>query len=58
MLNLDWHEAHKMPDNPTLDQRIAWHVEHLQNCKCRDMPDTIKRALEERGIALPKRKTD
>ncbi|HEY5749826.1 MAG TPA: hypothetical protein VIU12_27355 [Chryseolinea sp.] len=25
-LNKEWHEHHPMPKNPTLEQRIQWHV--------------------------------
>tara|TARA_R110002124_G_scaffold9586_10_gene49265 strand:- start:14108 stop:14281 length:174 start_codon:yes stop_codon:yes gene_type:complete len=57
-MNRQWHEAHVMPSNATLEQRIAWHVEHTQSCGCREMPESIKRALEERGIPLPQRKRD
>jgi len=53
MMNLEWHEAHKMPDNPTLEQRMEWHLDHRAHCDCRDIPDSIKQALAERGVALP-----
>lgn len=42
-----------MPDNPTLEQRIEWHLDHRAHCDCRDMPESIKQALAERGIAQP-----
>ncbi len=45
-LNKEWHVKHPMPKNPTPEQRIAWHVEHAKNCACRDMPDSIKKALK------------
>lgn len=41
-LNADWHRANLMPKNATLEQRVAWHVEHAANCACRPMPDSIK----------------
>ncbi|MGV8855308.1 MAG: hypothetical protein ACOH2L_11735 [Devosia sp.] len=47
-----------MPANATLDQPIAWHVEHAQSCGCRTMLARIKRALEARGIPLPRRRQD
>jgi hypothetical protein len=29
-INKDWHLANKMAKNPTLDQRVEWHVEHTK----------------------------
>lgn len=50
-INKEWHLAHKMPKNPTLDQRINWHLEHLKNCECRtDIPEKLKTEMKERGI--------
>ncbi|MEO9297901.1 hypothetical protein [Devosia alba] len=57
MLNRQWHDAHPMPDKATLEQRIAWHLEHAAQCGCRDMPESIKRELAARGIDLPQRPT-
>lgn len=48
MLNKEWHEKNRMPKNPTLEQRIAWHIEHQKHCDCRQMPDSIKKAIEEK----------
>jgi hypothetical protein len=41
-MNKEWHLAHKMPKNPTLEQRIKWHTAHAKNCACRPIPDKIK----------------
>ena len=50
-LNKQLHQAHKMPKNATIDQRIKWHVEHLKNCQCRtDYPEKLKIEMEKRGI--------
>jgi hypothetical protein len=46
-INKKWHEAHRMPKNPTLQQRIIWHLEHAKNCYCRPIPEKI---LEEINI--------
>ena len=52
-LNKDWHLVHKMPKNATVDQRIAWHLEHLKNCQCRtDIPAKLKVEMEKRGIQI------
>ena len=55
-LNADWHRGHKMPKNPSLDQRVSWHLEHARHCGCRDVPSTIKAELRKRGLAVPRRK--
>ena len=41
-INKAWHEKNKMPKNATLDQRIAWHIEHHKHCLCRDIPEKLK----------------
>jgi len=46
-LNKEWHLAHRMPKNPTLDQRIEWHIEHSKHCKCRPMPDKLKAEIKK-----------
>ena len=52
-INEIWHKAHRMPKNPTMDQRIQWHLEHLKNCKCRtDIPETLKQEVKKRKINL------
>lgn len=45
-INAEWHRAHRMPKNPTPEQRVAWHREHTQNCNCREMPESIRKLLE------------
>ncbi len=47
-INVIWHQANKMPKNPTIDQRIIWHKSHEENCKCRAMPDKLKQIILER----------
>ena len=49
-LNKEWHLAHSMPKNATIEQRIAWHLEHAKNCKCRDIPETLKEEMKKRKI--------
>jgi len=50
-INKAWHEAHRMPANAKLDQRIAWHEEHAQVCGCRPMPASVVKAISEREQA-------
>lgn len=47
-LNKEWHEAHRMPQNPTLDQRIEWHIEHARNCECREIPPNLREIIKHR----------
>jgi len=55
-MNREWHEAHPMPRNANLQQRIDWHMAHTAECGCREIPDSVRQALEERGEPVPKRK--
>ncbi|MFT3828316.1 MAG: hypothetical protein QM691_01290 [Opitutaceae bacterium] len=48
-LNADWHRQNKMPKNPSLAQRTAWHEAHAKVCGCRPMPDSIAAALRRRA---------
>jgi hypothetical protein len=38
-INREWHEAHRMPKNPTRDQRAEWHAAHADECGCRAPSD-------------------
>ena len=52
-INKEWHLTHKMPKNPTIEQRIHWHLEHLKNCQCRsDIPEKLKAEIKKRGIEI------
>ena len=46
-LNKEWHLAHQMPKNATIEERIAWHLEHSKNCRCRPIPDKLKAAIKK-----------
>ena len=37
-INKEWHKNHKIPENPTFEQRINWHLEHHKHCRCRPIP--------------------
>ncbi len=50
-INKEWHEANSMPRNPTLEQRIRWHVEHAQKCACRPIPPKLLQEMEKRKAA-------
>ncbi len=50
--NKEWHQAHRMPANATLDQRVAWHLEHARHCACREMPENIKAEIRKRKLKV------
>jgi len=47
-INKSWHLSNKMPERPTLDQRVTWHIGHAKNCSCREMPKNIKAEIKKR----------
>ncbi len=51
-LNKEWHSTHPMPKNPTMEQRIIWHLEHKKNGGCRDIPEKVKEAIKRKGIKV------
>ena len=55
-MNEGWHKLHPMPHHATTDQRIEWHLQHLQHCQCRtDLPQKLRVEITKRGIAIPTR---
>lgn len=46
-MNKEWHKQNRMPKNPTLEQRIAWHKEHQKNCTCREVPKSLKKYFDK-----------
>jgi hypothetical protein len=53
-INTEWHHAHPMPKNPSLEQRIAWHLDHAQNCGCREIPGKLKEEMKKRKVRIPR----
>lgn len=51
-INKAWHLANPMPKNPTLDERIAWHVAHLRNCACRELTPKLKEEFKKRKLSI------
>jgi len=49
-INAKWHLANKMPKNPTIDQRINWHLVHTKNCVCRPLGGKILKEIKKRGL--------
>jgi len=52
-INADWHNGHKMPTNPTEQQRAEWHYYHAINCGCRAVTPSTATLLETHGYKLP-----
>lgn len=52
-INAAWHEEHKMPANPTEQQRAQWHYGHALHCGCRKVTPSILTLLDEHGFQLP-----
>lgn len=52
-LNREWHLSHKMPKNPTMEQRLEWHVEHAKNCQCRPITAKVAEEMKKRGMSIP-----
>jgi len=49
-INAKWHTKNLMPKNPTLDQRIKWHLAHSKNCLCRPLGGKILEEIKKRGL--------
>jgi len=52
-INREWHLAHPMPPKPTMQDRIDWHLAHAANCSCREIPESIRKEIEARGLVVP-----
>jgi hypothetical protein len=49
-LNKAWHEKHRMPPRATMEQRIAWHLEHRKHCGCRPIPAKLAATMHAKGL--------
>jgi hypothetical protein len=58
-INAAWHAAHRMPKNPSAEERLRWHVAHAAACACRPMPASLARlaATSPSTRAVPQTKT-
>ena len=50
-VNAEWHKQNVMPRNATDAQRVAWHTEHAKYCACREMPNSVKRLIDQAAAA-------
>jgi len=53
-LNADWHAKNKMPERPTLAERIKWHLEHAKHCACREIPAKLLVEMKNRKLVRTK----
>jgi len=49
-INAEWHKVHRMPKNPSQEQRLMWHAEHLKHCTCRAPSDKLLKELEKKKL--------
>ena len=49
-INKAWHLIHRMPKNPTFEQRVKWHLDHQKNCSCRAIPEKLLEEMKNRGV--------
>ena len=52
-MNAQWHQRHPMPARPSVDERIAWHLEHAKHRGCREIPPKLARLIAQRRRAAP-----
>lgn len=48
--NAEWHLKNKLPENPTLDQRVKWHMEHARRCPCPPLDEDMQEELKKRYL--------
>jgi len=51
-INEEWHLQNPMPKNPTIEQRVKWHLLHQKNCSCRPIPAKLAEEMKKRGIKI------
>ncbi|MFZ2057277.1 MAG: hypothetical protein WAV54_07710 [Acidimicrobiales bacterium] len=49
-LNRQWHEQHRLGSGASLDERVQWHLEHVEVCGCRPIPPRVLEEIERRGL--------
>jgi hypothetical protein len=57
-MNAQWHQRHPMPARPSVDERIAWHLEHAEHCGCRKIPPKLARLIAQRRRATDSTEAD
>lgn len=49
-INAEWHTKNRMIKNPTLDERVEWHLAHAKNCNCRPLSGKILEEIKRRKL--------
>ena len=47
-INRQWYMRNRMPKNPSLKEKVKWHLEHSRNCSCRPITNKVKEAIKPR----------
>lgn len=50
-MNVEWHTRNRLCRNASLEQRVQWHLAHVEACDCRGLPAGIVAELEGRQRA-------
>lgn len=51
-INKEWHDKNRMPETPTFEEKVKWHLSHQQNCQCRPIPKKLAAEMIQKGIAF------
>ncbi len=51
-INKKWHKENRMPNNPSLEDRVVWHLEHQKNCSCRPIPEELLAEMKKKKVHL------
>lgn len=46
-INKKWHLSNKMPENPSHEQRMKWHLKHNKNCQCHPISIKLQKELAD-----------
>jgi len=46
-INKEWHLENKMPKNPIHEQRMKWHIAHLEHCQCYPVTPKLRKEISE-----------
>jgi hypothetical protein len=57
-MNTEWHLAHPMPKGATTEKRIAWHLEHVKHCHCREIPEHFLEEMKKLHIPFPEKELE
>lgn len=52
----EWHGKNKMPQNPSLEDRIKWAIRHEKNCGCRPISKNLLEEIKKRKLTITKNK--